>query len=987
MVKIQLIDNNEGYLDVDINSVVPLNLGVAEIRDLSKKKGAYSKTITLSGTKNNNRLLNNYFEVNIVSGEFNVSKKQNCIVLQDGVVVLDNCVLQLLNVKITKGLISYEVSIKDTSSDFFSIINGRELTDLDFTDLDHVVSAANIIATFTNTDGYKYGLGNNPTNAYNVNQMMPCLFVKTIFDRIFQVSGYTYSFDESASVGFDKLLLPYTGDGAGLFDVEVKRAQANRLTPIAFSSSASLGSINGILQQIIVDNELIDNGNNYNPTTGVYTSPFDLTGSNALNVSVKLSYEVILETPATAVLTVQSKEIKPQFVAVNQGQHNFLTDSPITIPVGYTFNTSAVVHTGQIVGTIPINTANSGNNISTKIGLEVLGFLNLGVFTNGSGTPVNITSKINITYIEVTFVPSLVSIVPGSTVKAKGLLPTKIKQSDFIKSLAQMFNIFIDTDKTNSRNLILKTRDKYYDEGASKDWSKKIAKDKEQQISFLSDVSNKKYLLTYKPDNDQYNNLYKTSVNETYGQVEYTFDSEFVKDTQTNELIFSPTPIVETLFGAVVPSLTYPAPKLNSRILFDGGVYSCGTYTINGVASDTYPLISHFNNPSLPTYDINFGVCDFYFIQGLGLTANNLYNLYWRRTLGQINNGKLLSALFNLDEVDINTIDLSDKIYIGNTVWNINKIIDYDASSRELTRVELISVDEESSFIPFLTGEPNEVDPNSLNIDIVDTSNVGNGVIQGSNNQTSTNGVTIGNGNVNQGGSVIVGNDNTIQSTSVVLGSGNVVPPQLDNVLIVGNGVNATNSNTVYTEFINNVPALNLDLWEKTTAVNYSFFNVDKSHSIDVLSLASAIIGGNNCSISNVNNATILGCRNLTALYEGTSYIEDLYRNTQRSVTTTDATTTTLHSFTPINGVYVVEAYVTAIEPTTGNSFGATVFATFKVIAGVVTQVNTTSADIKSDFPLAVTVVLDTDATIIRIRVIGQIASTINWRGTINIVK
>lgn len=986
MVKIQLIDNNEGYLDVDINSVVPLNLGVAEIRDLSKKKGAYSKTITLSGTKNNNRLLNNYFEVNIVSGEFNVSKKQNCIVLQDGVVVLDNCVLQLLNVKITKGLISYEVSIKDTSSDFFSIINGRELTDLDFTDLNHEVQTSTIVNSFTNTDGYKYGLGNNPTNVYNVNQMMPCLFIKTIFDRIFQSAGYTYTFGESASVGFDKLLLPYTGDGAGLFDVDVERAQANRLTSFEVIGLPGLGTPGGILQQIIVDNELIDNGNNYNPTTGVYSVPFDLAGSNALNVSVKISYEFILETTAgtTAILPDIDKQFTPQFVANKEGNFLFLNGSTIVVPQGYMFYENAIVSTGQIVGTIPINTANSGNSISTAIGLESF---DLAVFKDGSGNLVSVTAKLNITYIEVTFVPSLVSIVPGSTVTANGLLPKKIKQSDFIKSLAQMFNIFIDTDKTNSRNLILKTRDKYYDEGASKDWSKKIAKDREQQISFLSDVTNKKYLLTYKPDKDQYNEIYKTSVNETYGQVEYTFDSEFVKDTQTNELIFSPTPIVETLFGAVVPSLTYPAPKLNSRILFDGGVYSCGEYSMNGTIVDTYPLISHFNNPSLPTYDINFGVCDFYFIQGLGLTANNLYNLYWRRTLGQINNGKLLSALFNLDEVDINTIDLSDKIYIGNTVWNINKIIDYDASSRELTRVELISVDEESSFIPFLTGEPNEVDPNSLNINIVDTSNVGNGVIQGSNNQTSTNGVTIGNGNVNQGGSVIVGNDNTIQSTSVVLGSGNVVPPQLDNVLIVGNGVNATTSNTVYTEFINNVPALNLDLWEKTTAVNYSFFNVDKSHSIDTLSLASAIIGGNNCSITNVNNATILGCRNLTALHEGTSYIEDLYRNTQRSVTTTNATTTTLHSFTPINGVYIVEAYVIGIEPTTGNSFGATIFATFKVIAGVVTQVNTTSADIKSDFPLAVTVVLDTDATIIRIRVIGQIASTINWRGTINIVK
>jgi hypothetical protein len=44
MVKIQL---ETGYLDVKDGADFPLNFGVAEIRDLTKRSGTFSKSITL----------------------------------------------------------------------------------------------------------------------------------------------------------------------------------------------------------------------------------------------------------------------------------------------------------------------------------------------------------------------------------------------------------------------------------------------------------------------------------------------------------------------------------------------------------------------------------------------------------------------------------------------------------------------------------------------------------------------------------------------------------------------------------------------------------------------------------------------------------------------------------------------------------------------------------------------------------------------------
>ena len=59
-------------------------------------------------------------------------------------------------------------------------------------------------------------------------------------------------------------------------------------------------------------------------------------------------------------------------------------------------------------------------------------------------------------------------------------VPQKIKQSDFVKSIFTMYNLFADVDPEQPNNIILTHRDEYYDNGAEKDWTNKLAKDREQ---------------------------------------------------------------------------------------------------------------------------------------------------------------------------------------------------------------------------------------------------------------------------------------------------------------------------------------------------------------------------------------------------------------------------------------------------------------------------------------------------------------------------
>jgi hypothetical protein len=198
------------------------------------------------------------------------------------------------------------------------------------------------------------------------------------------------------------------------------------------------------------------------------------------------------------------------------------------------------------------------------------------------------------------------------------------------------------------------------------------------------------------------------------------------------------------------------APKTNIRILYDGGEQSCGSYDIidGGLTGtygvQTYPALTHFDNALTPSFDINFGTCDFYYYNPQTLTNNTLYNMYWRRTINQINEGKLLTAFFYLKENDIHSLKLSDKIRIDNSWWNINRVIDYNANTEGLTKVELISVDTELELAPFITNTGNPApNPNvqaALNSVLRSSTISGNVILEGSQVAVMGRGNTIAQG-------------------------------------------------------------------------------------------------------------------------------------------------------------------------------------------------------------------------------------------------
>ena len=767
-VQIQL---ETGYLDVKEGTAFPLNFGVADIRDVSKRSGAFSKTITLTGTANNHNLLNHYYDVNIQAGTFNINTLTRCSVIQNGLPVLESGYLQLIAVNKVQTTadyeneVEYEVLVKDESSDFFTKLGNKELTDLDFTDLNHEYRAINVVNSFVNTqsDGYKYLVPFKDSNEYLLQDMKPAIYAKTYFDRIFAQAGFSYTWSTLTAAHFDKLIIPFNGEKS-LIDNTDYLVEANNTATV--SGGIMIFGVTIETDPLTGWTETQDAFNLFTPLTGVYDIPFNLQASESIAFQFTYTADINLTNPSATSATFQwDGEIKPlfrlnkngAFYAFSNSSQGVTLNSGLTIPSG----TSTI---GTITETI---TVLCGGVITTDI-IEFLAGLSIDLFGVGDiwlsgGLPVNVTSEIDYTSLELRVLPSSDILGYGAVIDMNNSVPNKVKQSDFIKSLFTMYNLYTEQDPDVANNLVLKHRDDYYDQGVEVDWTYKLAKDKDQALQFLPELSAKKLILTYKNDSDDPNKIYFEATKEIYGQLEFIFNSEYVKGVDTKEITFSPTPIALSTFNAYLPTLS-GQPKTNIRILHDCGVGTCDSYNIYNygntgeIGVTTYPILHHWDDPINPTFDILFGQPDYMFYGGYNVTNNNLYNLYWRRTVNQINVGKMLTAYFDLREDDIQKLKLNDKIRIDNSWWTINKVIDYNCNAQMLTKVELMSVDTEIDLAPFAKGSVTPTTVGDL------SSHTGS--IHWDNQFT---------------GNVIPGT-----STSAIYGQGNVIQPNV-NGIIVGN--------------------------------------------------------------------------------------------------------------------------------------------------------------------------------------------------------
>ena len=577
-----------------------------------------------------------------------------------------------------------------------ALISGNNKT---YTVLDYVIDPNNSVSfiqvaesvTFTGSDditieftrpagtGYyypliDYGTYSNQKIDYDYRTFRPALYVKEYMDKIFEGSGYTYESNFFDSAFFKKLIIPSNSK-------ELK-ALFTDLLDVALSQNITLS-----FNPVDVENILIgfNNENLKRSFTGNGNPDYTYTGQNStLNISFKISGFI-------------------NWFRVNAFLKIELFKNQLVIKQYY-FDLSSFPIASQI-------------NINDNINVDLL--TNDKVYFKITYLSVRSTSYINIANLFIKSInPIVTDVIINDPVLLKYSIPRNIFQKDFFTWIVQMFNLYVTEDKVKEKHLLIEPYVDYYDLTESEDWTYKVARDKPWQIKPMGMLASRFYEYKYKDDTDFYNEGYKKKYNQPYGTSLQDTKFQFAKAKQTLDVGFSPSVLVEYLNRDKIVSALYKKSKggsvdqeermdTNIRIMMakkitgvtswrivNTGASQNSTPVSIGANLTSYGYAGHFDDPKNPTKDINFGAADEIYCDPNTYPTNNLFNDYWSAYIAEIadKDSKILSCHVYLTDLDIAQLDFSKPVFIDGVLWRINKVMDYDASSGELTKVELLKV-------------------------------------------------------------------------------------------------------------------------------------------------------------------------------------------------------------------------------------------------------------------------------------------------------
>lgn len=659
---------------------ISLNYQIQDILDITKRNTSYSKTIELPGTPHNNRFFQQIFDVNIDNINFNPNIRIPAVI-QVGDNEILNGNLQLVNIFVDNKDIRYEIVVSGALRDILGQLSDYSLrdVDVDFSEYNHIRNKTNILASHNyqivknnnliqsqSGDGYVYpyivnGNSDDVLDNWYIYDAFPALYVKTIIDKIFQFSEFTYTSNFFESEYFKKLIIPYGEDKLQLSDEEVD----NRLLRVGIDGS--LPEYDGLTQygnpmvptgyRAIFDSTIIewDNGWYYNSDISYYfplnrESGSLLIGGSDVDFQDNLNqwnfYGYVNQNPGYYDISFDGKLVAKWFS--DEGQDiRWKGDSNIEyIYYLYLFKASggfqpldqsgAPVAPGQY-GTLFYTPSNTDDNPSpwydeqanlsfelnaSNVWLEPGDVIKIRFGTRWpkamkwdiDGVVANQNEKMNLRWVlaetlggqptKLEIKPSTNASMGNELVNMNQVVPN-IKMKDFFLNIVKMFNLIIQDNPNKENDLIIEPRDEFFKSRQKVlDWNHKLDNDSDIKITPMSELDATAYSYKYKDDKDFYNVEYTSETGKEYGELLIDVVNDFSQETKKMELIFSPTPDAENYInGRVAPFFCdivnneFKPKKVNHRILFYSGPLSY---------SSSFRLRDSENETLASAYNMNY---------------------------------------------------------------------------------------------------------------------------------------------------------------------------------------------------------------------------------------------------------------------------------------------------------------------------------------------------------------------------------------------
>ena len=690
---------------------------IDDIKDFSARNTNYSKTIILPGNATNNKLFGHIFEftsknfynesADNVGYNFNAAKSADCVIYVDRIQVFKG-ILRLLEITIDRGTIEYECVVFGELGGFITALNNSKLEELDFSEYNHAWTRNAIVNSWEQASGntasgmgYYYPLidygqvSENNKRDWSYKAFRPALFVKEYLHKIITGTGYTYESDFFNSNLFKRLVIPNNQKTfSRLKNYNFQRRNSSftfteadgttKLFPLTISELTQNYTPNGTSTQFTYT------GSSF---TGEYELDIRITWQK--NSSIPFHFDVLVN--GTQVAT-----------------HSWESSSSAT----------PVVNELKVSGAITLNTN------------DVLSFR----FRQDIATDFELTVQIGQGLVKIK-TPGLVPVdyVLNDVIDINESIPKGIYQRDFVSSIVKMFNLYIVEDTTKEKHLKIIPYIDYYvtsssllkindselflidatsyllldDTSANNlNWTNKIDRNKPFKLKPMSELNGRFFEFKYKQDADYYNEDYVKKYTQGYADHIEDTGYEFANDKQTNEIIFSATPLLgysgeDKVFPTIFKlsntqhTQSEDPSEHNIRIMQVHKVTEVSNWHIRNASSNlggtlnSYGYAGHLNDPDVPTSDINFGVPkEIYFSLSVNYPSANLFNGYWSDYIAEITDkdSKLLTCNVYLKITDIYGLDFSKLIYIDGALWRLNRVIDYNPTNPESTKCEFLKV-------------------------------------------------------------------------------------------------------------------------------------------------------------------------------------------------------------------------------------------------------------------------------------------------------
>ena len=748
------------YLDLYDDIPIKINKSFAELQDISKRNSDYSIGLQLPGSKRNNVFFESFFNVDVSTLFFDVTKRVPCNVTINDEVFFRGY-LRLNKASVINSKNEYDVTLFSNVGDLFGKIGNNLLNALDYDDIDfHFNHYFNIWNTLRYSS-YNAFLSPNATpflwsypiihNGYNYSGDTVQISGTTELDVVNETRLYT----STASSGYTSYSA-FTGATGQEYRINSPKHALldNQLKPAL--------SIWGLFQ-------LIFKTYGYAIKSDFLNSPwFKLLNMYGFYNSdtTKFSYNVPQPT------TYSLDNIDLAMFALPYGTFYAipvikgtgfpcLSTSPITFHAEFNDPNFPYYPYNYIIDyTIPANTTGYTENT----GLNLI---------QGLGSSPDVSVVYTKPYYLPTEINTNIPFIEGVYVNFSNVINPDLKQIDILASVAKKFDLIFVPDPNVENQIIIEPYDYYIGTGVIHDWTNLISYDTGWSVQPSLNFIESEIILTDLEDGDDGNKQFKDRNFRLYGENRVFNPTDFKSQTKKIETTFSPeiirkwdnniglplginyvssnsaqstsntekvrweykgiktkpklffnlgnlSPFLDTLNetyffptgGTSFSTSIFRMQKSDgTNIKYFSNDYAYGT-TTNQSVSHTMPIGNPDSNKSGRGFN-NDSICILFNSQlpqdiGIGIptyncyTDNDAYLLFYQDRVNNIfnKNTRLLEGNFYLKYSDILNLRVNDLIKVQQQYFTVNKIDGYNLTNQELTKVELLQVNVEPKTYP-----------------------------------------------------------------------------------------------------------------------------------------------------------------------------------------------------------------------------------------------------------------------------------------------